>query len=231
MTVIPMEIKVLSSLAHREAYLELVPQFERSTGHKISTTWAGTSDIMKRLAAGEIFDLVIVSSSSVDELIKQGKVTGGRIDLAKTGIGVAIRAGAPQPDISSADALKCALLAAKSIGYSTGPSGVYLVKLFERMGIADQVKAKTRQVPSGGTVGPVIASGEAEIGFQQISELVHVPGVQFVGPLPAEIHHITVFSCAVQAAGHNPDAARDLVKHLTAKSANAVFKKHGLDRP
>ena len=224
------EIKVLTSLAHREAYLELVPQFERSTSHKVSTEWAGTNDIMKRLGAGEIFDLVIVSSTTVDELIKQGKVAGGRVDLAKTGIGVAIRAGAQKPDISSADALKRTLLAAKSVGYSTGPSGVYLVKLFERMGIAEQVKAKTCQVPSGGTVGPIIASGEAEIGFQQVSELVHVPGVAFVGPLPPEVQHITVFSCAVQTAAANPDAARDLVKHLTAKSADPVFKKHGLDR-
>ena len=226
----PVEIKVLSSLAHREAYLELVPQFERASGHKVSTTWAGTMDIMKRLAAGEIFDLVILSSTSVDELIKQGKVAGGRIDLAKTGIGVAVRAGTPKPDISSADALKRALLAAKTVGYSTGPSGVYLVKLFERMGIADDVKAKTRQIPSGGTVGPIIASGEAEIGFQQVSELVHVPGVDFVGPLPPEVQHITVFSCAVQTAGPNPDAAGELVRSLTAKSADPVFKKHGLDR-
>ena len=224
------EIKVLSSLAHREAYLELVPQFEKMTSNKVSTTWAGTNDIMKRLAAGEIFDLVIVSSSSVDELIKQGKVAG-RVDLAKTGIGVAVRAGSLKPDISSGASVKNALLAAMSVGYSTGPSGVYLMGMFQSMGIADEVKAKTRQVPSGGTVGPIIASGEAEIGFQQVSELVHIPGVEFVGPLPAEVQHVTVFSCAVQTAGKNPDAARDLVKHLTAKSADAVFKKHGLDRP
>ena len=226
-----MEIKVLSSLAHREAYLELVPQFERTSGHKISTTWAGTTDIMKRLAAGEIFDLVIVSSASVDELIKQGKVTGGRIDLAKSGIGVAVKAGARKPDISSGAAVKTALLAAQTVGYSTGPSGVYLMSMFQSMGIADEVKAKTRQVPSGGTVGPIIVSGEAEIGLQQVSELVHVPGVDFIGPLPPEVQHVTVFSCAVQAAGKNPDAARDLVMHLIAKSADAVFKKHGLERP
>ena len=225
-----MEINVLSSLAHREAYLELVPQFERQSGRKISTTWAGTVDIMKRLAAGEIFDLVIVSSASVDELVKQGKVDGGRVDLAKTGIGVAVRAGMPKPDISSTETLKRALIAAKTVGYSTGPSGVYLMKLFERMGIADQVKAKTQQVPSGSTVGPIIASGQAEIGFQQISELVHVPGVDFVGPLPPEVQHVTVFSCAVQSTGPNRDAARELVKFFTAKSADPIFKKHGLDR-
>jgi molybdate transport system substrate-binding protein len=225
------EIKVLSSLAHREAFLDLVPLFERASRHKVSTTWAGTVDIMKRLAAGEIFDLVIVSSAAVEELIKQGKVTGGRIDLAKTGIGVAVRAGAPKPDISSADALKRAVLAARTVGYSTGPSGTYLVRLFERMGIADDLKAKTRQVPSGGTVGPIIASGQAEIGFQQVSELVHVPGVDFVGPLPAEVQHVTVFSCAVQAAATNPNAARELVDYLTASSADPIFRKHGLDRP
>jgi molybdate transport system substrate-binding protein len=223
------EINVLSSLAHREAYLELVPQFERSSGHKVSTTWAGTLDIMKRLAAGDIFDLVIVSSTSVDELIKQGKIVGSRVDLAKTGIGVAVRAGARKPDIDSADALKRALLAAKTVGYSTGPSGVYLAGLFERMGIAAEVKAKTRQVPSGGTVGPIIASGEAEIGFQQVSELVHVPGVDFVGPLPAEIQHVTVFSCGIQSGAKNPDAARALVGHLTAPATLTVYKKHGLD--
>jgi molybdate transport system substrate-binding protein len=223
------EIKVLSSLAHREAYLELVPQFERSTSHKVSTTWAGTNDIMKRLAAGEIFDLIIVSSASVDELIKQGKVAG-RVDLAKTGIGVAVRAGALKPDISSGDAVKRALLAAQTVGYSTGPSGVYLMGLFERMGIAAEVKAKTRQVPSGGTVCTILASGEAEIGFQQVSELVHVDGVDFVGPLPPEVQHVTVFSCGIPAMAKNPDLARDLVKHLTVKSADAVFKKHGLDR-
>ncbi len=226
-----MEIKVLSSLAHREAYLELVPQFEKTTSHKVSTTWAGTNDIMKRLAAGEIFDLVIVSSKSIDELIKQGKLAGDRIDLAKTGIGVAVRAGSLKPNINSGDAVKKALLAAQTVGYSTGPSGVYLIGLFERMGIAAEVKAKTRQVPSGGTVCTILASGEAEIGFQQVSELVHVEGVDFVGPLPPDIQYVTVFSCGIHTSAKSPNEARDLVKHLTAKSADPVFKKHGLDRP
>ena len=225
------EIKVLSSLAHREAYLEIVPQFERAGGHTVTTTWTGTVDILKRIGAGEVFDLVIVSSAAVDDLIKQGRLIGNRIDLAKTGIGVAVRAGAARPDISSAEALKRALLAAKTIGYSTGPSGAYLGTLFERMGIADAAKAKTRQVPSGGTVGPIIASGEAEIGFQQISELVHVPGVDFVGPLPPEVQHVTVFSCAIPENGRNPGPARELVATLTATSADPIFKKHGLDRP
>jgi len=226
-----MEIKVLSSLAHREAYLELVPQFEQTNGHKITTAWAGTVDIAKRIAAGEIFDLVIVSSSAVDEMVKQGRIDGGRVDLAKTGIGVAVRSGAPKPDINSADTLKRALVSAKSVGFSTGPSGAYLLKLFEKMGIADHVKTKTQQVPPGSTVGPIIASGQAEIGFQQVSELVHVPGVDFIGPLPPEIQHVTVFSCAIPKNAPNPGPARALVAALTAKSADVVFKKHGLDRP
>jgi len=225
----PTEITVLSSLATKEAYLELVPQFERRTGRKVTTTWAGTVDIMKRMAAGEIYDLVIVSSTAVDDLIKQGKVKGPRVDLAKTGIGVAVRAGAPKPDIGSSAAIKKAVLAAKTVGYSTGPSGVYLMGLFERLGIAAEVKAKTRQVPSGGTVGTILASGEAELGFQQVSELVHVSGVDFVGPLPPEIQHVTVFSAGIHTNAKAPEAARALLDFLIAPAARTVIQKHGLE--
>src|SRR5256885_5526719 len=137
------EIKVLSSLATREAYLELVPQFEQASGLKVATTWAGTVDIMKRMAAGERYDLVMMSSTSLEDLIKQGKiVAGSRTDMARTGIGFAVRAGAARPQIRSGDELKKVLLAAKTVGYSTGPSGVYLVGLFERLGVAAEVKAK-----------------------------------------------------------------------------------------
>jgi molybdate transport system substrate-binding protein len=224
------EIKVLSSLATKEAYLELVPIFERAAGHKVATTWAGTADIVKRLAAGETYDLIIISSTSLAELIKQGKVAAdSRVELARTGIGIAVRAGAPKPDIGSGAAVKKALLAAKTVGYSTGPSGVYLAGLFERMGIAAEIKAKTRQVPSGGTVCTIIASGEAEIGFQQVSELVHVPGVDFVGPLPPDVQHVTVFSCGIQTGAKNQDAARELVWFLTVQANHPVFKKHGLE--
>ncbi len=224
------EIKVLSSLATKKAHLELVPLFERAAGHRVSTTWAGTVDIMRRLAAGETFDLIIVSSTSLDELIMQGKIAAGsRVEIARSGIGVAVRAGARKPDIGSGAAVKQALLAAKTVGYSTGPSGVYLAGLFERMGIAAAVKAKTQQVPSGGTVCTIITSGAAEIGFQQVSELVHVPGVDFVGPLPADVQHVTVFSCGIQTGAKNQDAARELVWFLTVQANFPVFKKHGLE--
>src|SRR5262245_23586507 len=172
------EIKVLSSIATREAHLELVPRFERESGQTVAFTWAGTVDIMKRMTAGEVYDLVMMASRELDELIKLGKLAGGsRVELASSGIGVAVRQGAPKPDIGSADALKRAVLAAKTVGFTTGPSGVYMGGLMERMGIAAEIKPKFRTVPSGGTIGTIIASGDCEIGFQQISELVHIPGI------------------------------------------------------
>jgi len=228
----PVEIKVLSSIATREAYLQLVPQFERTTGHKVATTWAGTTDIMKRMAAGERYDLVMISSAELDELITQGKiVAGSRVDIAKSGIGVAVRAGASRPDISSGEALKQALLAAKTVGYTSGPSGVYMASLIERMGIAAEVKPKHRGVPSGGTVGTIVASGEAEIGFQQVSELVHIPGIDFIGPLPPDVQHVTVFSSGIHVGATNPDAAKALVTFLTAPPAHSAIKAAGLDLP
>jgi molybdate transport system substrate-binding protein len=224
------EIKVLSSIATKEAYLELVPQFESASGHKVSTTWAGTTAIMQRMAAGESYDLVMISSSELDELIRQGKVvSGSRVDLAKSGIGVAVHAGAPKPDISSAEALKKTLLAAKTVGYTSGPSGVYMGSLVERMGIAAEVKAKFRSVPSGGTIGTIVASGDCEIGFQQVSELVHIPGITYIGPLPAELQRVTTFSCGLQTGAPQPAAARALVAFLTTANARAVMQKHGLE--
>ncbi len=224
------EIKVLSSIATREAYLELVPQFEKSSGHKVATTWAGTTAIMERMAAGEIYDLVMMSSSELDQLTKQGKiVSGSRVDLAKSGIGIAVRTGAPRPDVSTPDALKRALRAAKTVGYTSGPSGVYMGQLVERMGIADEVKAKFRSVPSGGTIGTVIAKGDCEIGFQQVSELVHIPGIDYIGPLPAEVQRVTTFSCGLQTGAPQPDAAKALVAYLTTAAARAVMQKHGLE--
>jgi molybdate transport system substrate-binding protein len=224
------EIKVLASNAIKEAYLELVPQFEKTSENKVVTTWAGTVDIMKRMAAGETFDLVIMSGASLDELVKRGNIVpGSRVDLVKSGVGVAVRTGAPKPDISSGDALKKTLLSAKSIGLSTGPSGVYVAGLFQRMGIADEIKPKLKQVPPGVPVGTIIASGEAEIGFQQVSELIHVAGIDYIGPLPADVQHITVFSGGIHVGTKQPDAAKALVKFITAPAAVPVIKKHGLE--
>ena len=224
------EIKVLSTQATEEAYRELVPQFEQTSGHKVTTIFTGTLDANKRLAAGETYDLLIMSSASIDEHIKGGKVVPGtRVDVAKSGVALAVRAGAPKPDISTTEALKKTLLAAKSIGYSTGPSGNYVIGLFQRMGIADEVKPKLKQTPTGVFVASIIASGEAEIGFQQVSELIAAPGVDYVGPLPADVQHMTIFSSGIMAGAKEADAAKALVKFITAPAAAAAFKKRGME--
>jgi molybdate transport system substrate-binding protein len=224
------EIKVLASGATKEAYVELVPEFEKSSGHQVVTTWTGTANIKKQIAAGEVYDLVIVGGPEIDAFIHEGKVVpGSRVDLMKSGVGVGVRAGAPRPDISSSEALKRTVLSAKSIGYSTGPSGDYVISLFERMGIADQVKPKLKQVPSGAPIVTFITSGEAEIGFQQISELIHAPGVDYLGPLPPEVQKITVFSSGIHSRAKQPEAAKELVKFLTAPPAASVIEKHGME--
>ncbi|HEY5130468.1 MAG TPA: substrate-binding domain-containing protein [Bradyrhizobium sp.] len=224
------EIKVLASGATKEVYLDLVPQFEQSSGHRVMPTFSGTADIKKRMAAGEVYDVVIVSGPDIDAFIQQGKMAAGsRKDLMKSGVGVAVRAGAPKPDIGSSEALKKTLLAAKSIGYSTGPSGIHVVGLIERMGITDQVKSKLKQTPSGVRIGTIIASGEAEIGFQQVSELIHEPGIDYLGPLPADVQKITVYSAGIHSEAKQPDAAKELIKVFTVPAAAAVIKMHGME--
>jgi molybdate transport system substrate-binding protein len=224
------EIKVMASAAIKGAYLELVPQFEQAGKHKVVTIWSGTADMMKRLKAGESVDLVIIGANSLDELTQAGKIVpGSRVDLVKSGVGVAVRAGAARPDISSGDAVKRTLLAAKSIGYSSGPSGVYLDGLFQRMGIADQLKPKLKQAASGEPVGDLIARGEAEIGFQQVSELIHVSGIDFLGPLPPDIQQITVFSSGIHTGTTQPEAAKALVRFLSAPAAVTVIRKNGME--
>jgi molybdate transport system substrate-binding protein len=226
------EVKVLASGAVKEAALELFPQFEKVSGNKVAVTWAGTVDIKKKIAAGEIFDLVIVALPELDAFIKDGKfVAGSKVDLVKSSVGVAVKAGAPKPDLKSGDDLKAALLSAKSVGYSTGPSGVYIQNLVAKMGIADQVKAKAKVTPPGVPVATLIRSGEADIGFQQVSELIHEAGIDFVGPIPADVQNITVFSSGVPTGAKAQVEARALQKFLTAPAAAPVIKKHGLERP
>jgi molybdate transport system substrate-binding protein len=224
------EIKVLSTQATEEAYRELVPQFEKASGHKVTTIFTGTLDLQKRIAAGETYDLIIMAGPAIDDFIKSGTIVpGSRVDLAKSGVGVGVRAGAPKPDIGSTEAFKKTLLAAKTIGYSTGPSGVYVTGLFQRLGIADQIKGKLKQTPTGVFVGSIVASGEAEIGVQQVSEMSHFPGVDYVGPLPAEIQQITVFSSGLQVGAKQADAANAWVKFLAAPAAASAYKSRGLE--
>src|SRR4051812_47357451 len=201
------EIQVMSSSAMKAAYLELVPGFERTTGHRVVTRWVPGVDLMRRVEDGEVSDIVIMQRSSIDALVALGRIApASRVDLARSGVGVAVKAGAAKPDISSGVALKRALLAAKTVAFSTGPSGVYVLQLFERLAIADQLKGKVRQI-KGEPVAAVVARGEADIGFQQISELLPVPGIDLVGPLPPDIQQITIFSAGINVAAHEREAA------------------------
>ena len=223
------DITVLATPGVKEAYAELVPGFEKA-GHRVITTWAGTADVMKRMGAGETFDVVICASDSLEQLVDSGKaMAGSRADIARSGVGVAVRAGAPKPDISSTNALKQALAEAKSVAISSGPSGVYLNGLFERLGVMEQLKPKLKVTASGVPVGELVAKGEAELGFQQVSELIHFPGVAFVGALPAEIQKVTVFSGGVPTTSREPDVARTFLRFLARPDNAQVLKKHGLE--
>jgi molybdate transport system substrate-binding protein len=220
------EIKVLCSGAMRPALEELAPQFERATQHKLTIAYVGTNVIRNRVLGGEVIDVVILAGPALDEVIKQGKLAA-KVDLVRSGVGVGVRAGSPRPDLTSADAFKRALLAAKSFARSEGPSGVYIEALLARMGIADAMKAKT-VVVRGRLVGDALVKGQAEIGVQQISELKSVPGVDVL-PMPAEIQHVTVFSAGLSAASNDSEAVQALIKFLTSPAAAPVIKAKGLD--
>ncbi len=222
-----MQIQVMCSLAFKAAYVELVPQFERESGIEVASRFVGGVDIRKRLREGDHADLVIMAGAGIDELTGEGLIApGSRVDLVRSKIGIAVRPGAPRPDITSAEALKRALLAASAIAYSSGPSGVYLVKVFERWQIP---AAKLKQSAPGMPAGDIVAKGEAEIAFQQISELMPVKGIDYIGPIPEEIQHVTIFSAGTSARAKQPEAARVLTRFLTSRSVVPVLAKHGLD--
>jgi molybdate transport system substrate-binding protein len=224
------EIKVIAANALKEGYTELVSVFEQSSGHKVITTWAGTVNATKRVSDGEVYDLVIIGSDKVDQLITAGKLAAGsRADFAKTGIGIAVRAGLPKPDVSTSDAVRVAVLAAKSVAYSAGPSGAYIGELFKKLGIAEQVASKAKQLSSGAEVAAILARGEADFGFAQISEFLDVPGLTNLGPLPASIQNVTIYAVGLHVAAPSPDAAKALVKHLKAPEGASVIKKMGME--
>lgn len=215
------------SAAFKEAYLELTPQFEQATEHRISSVWVPSVKMMERLKGGETADLVILSAAALEEMMKTG-IVAQRFDLAKCGVGVAVKAGAPKPNISSGEAVKRAVLAAKNIAYSTGPSGIYLVKLFERMGISEAIKGKITRV-QGEPAGAVAARGDAELAFQQVCELLPVPGIELVGPLPPDIQEITTFSAGIHAKAREPAATRALVDFFKSPTAAPVIRKKGME--
>jgi molybdate transport system substrate-binding protein len=229
------EVRVMISGGLTAAYKELVPEFERLTGNKVLTAYGpsmGTTAnaIPIRLERGEPADVLIMVGYALGDLIKQGKVVAdSRVDLTKSLIGIAVKSGAPKPDISSAEALKRALLAAKSIAYSDSASGVYVsTEMFAKLGIADEMKDKARKIPAT-PVAEIVARGDAEIGFQQISELRPVAGVDIVWPLPPELQKVTVFSAGIATVSKEPDAGKALIKFLASPAASAAIIKSGME--
>jgi molybdate transport system substrate-binding protein len=228
-------IRVVTSGAFTAAYLELVPEYEHATHSKLVTEFGpsmGTTHnaIPVRLERGEAIDVVIMAAPALDDLTKRGKIRAdSRVDLVQSKIGVAVKAGAPKPDISTLDALKRTLLAAKSIAYSDSASGVYLsTELFPKLGIADQIKSKCRKIEAD-PVGGVVASGEVEIGFQQISELRPVKGIDIVGELPPGAQRVIVFAAAIPTTSKHPEAAKALIQWLASPSNYTLIQKTGLE--
>jgi molybdate transport system substrate-binding protein len=227
------EIKVLTTGAFKQVVVALVPEFEKATGHKVVMDNGTVGQLQKRVDGGETFDVLVLSPKGIDDYIKQGKiVAGSKANLAKVGVGVMVKEGAPKPDISTVDAFKQALLKAKSVGYidpaSGGSSGIYVANLLEQLGIADQIKPKAK-LQKGGHVSDLVKSGEAEIGIHQNSEIVGQAGVTLIGPLPAPIQNYTTYAVGLSPTAKQIEAAKAFIKLLTGRSAAAVLKSKGME--
>lgn len=227
------ELKVLTAGAFKQVVLALVPEFEKQTGHKVTVDNGTAGELQKRIAGGEAFDVAVITPAVVDALVATGRIAGGsRVNLASVGIGVVVKEGARKPDIATIEAFKNTLLAAKTVAYidpkGGGSSGVYLDKLFDRLGVGDAVRAKAK-LKMGGYVADLIVSGEAEIGIHQISEIVPVKGAVLVGPLPKEIQNVTTYAAGLSATAKDKDAAQALIKMFSGPAAAALLKSKGME--
>lgn len=228
------EIRVFSTVGIKNVLEELIPKFEKSSGHKLNVTWSTAALLTKRVQSGEQADALILIKSNVETLLKEGKIVPGTETLfGQSVFAIGVKTGAPKPDISSPEALKQSLLAAKGISYSDpasgGASGVYIAKQIERMGITEQIKGKTKHPPSGGLSGTLLVSGEADIAINSKPELLSVPGVEVVGPLPGDMAFTVIYAAGVQTGATQTDAAKSFVNYLKAPEAQAVFKSKGYD--
>ena len=220
----------ISSMATRQVLAELCAAYERQSGDTVVIESVGGVDAAKRVQADEAFDVVVLASNAIDALVAAGRVeASSRVDLVHSGVAVAVRAGAPRPDIGSEAAVRRAVLAARTLGYSTGPSGVQLAALFERWGIAKQIKDRIVQAPPGVPVGALVARGEVELGFQQLSELMHLPGIEVIGALPPAIQIVTTFSAGICTGSAQADAACRLLAFMKAPTAAEAKRRHGME--
>jgi len=220
----------ISSMATRAVLAELTALYRSASSIDVVIESVGGVDAAKRVQAGETFDIVILAAEAIDRLIEGGHVVGNsKTHLVRSGVAVAVRAGAARPDIGSEDALRRAVVSARTLGYSTGPSGVQLAKLFERWGIAEDIRSKIVTAPPGVPVGSLVAKGEVELGFQQFSELMHLPGIDVLGALPRDIQIVTTFSGGVCAASKQPQAARDVLAFMASSAADEAKRRQGME--
>ena len=223
-------LKLISSMATREVVADLKARYQAHTAQPIMAEAAGGVDVAKRVMAGEAIDVVILASNAIDKLMSDGKLMpGSRVDLVRSGIAIAVRAGAQPPDITSEEAVKQAVLASRTLSYSTGPSGVYLEKMFERWGILDAIRDRIVVPPPGIPVGSLVAGGTVELGFQQLSELLNCPGIEVVGALPPAIQSITVFSGGISTGCTDPASARALLDFMASPGVADVKLRHGME--
>jgi molybdate transport system substrate-binding protein len=223
-------IKVISSMATKQVLAEIAIKYQLSSPHRVSIESVGGVDAAKRVRAGEAFDAVILAANAIEQLIAAGRiVAGSRVDLVKSGVYVAVKSGAPRPDISTEDAVKRAVSAARSISYSTGPSGVHLANLFARWGIAEEIKSRIVQAPPGVPVGSLVTNGEVELGFQQLSELINLGGVDVLGPLPPAIQIITIFAAGLSVTSSHAKAVRSMFDFMSSRAADSAKRNNGME--
>ncbi|MGJ7507606.1 substrate-binding domain-containing protein [Variovorax sp. GT1P44] len=222
-------IQIISSMATRQLLNELADAWRQRTRNDVSVESVGGVDAARRVDSGEAFDIVVLAADAIGKLKASGRlIAGSVIAMARSGVAVAVRTGSPAPDIATEEALRRAVQAAPTIGYSTGPSGVALIALFARWGIGDELKERLVQAPAGVPVGGLVASGKVALGFQQLSELMHLEGIEVVGPLPDAVQITTTFSAAMVAASQRRDAVEAFLSFLTSDEAQEVVRRHGM---
>lgn len=222
-------LRMISSMATRELLAQLAARYMREHGVAVEAGAGGGVEVARRISAGEAFDVVVLASNAIDKLIAEGRVTGARMDLVRSGVAIAVRAGAPQPAVATEEDVKAAVRAASTLSYSTGPSGVYLERLFARWGILEEVRPRIVVPPPGIPVGSLVADGRVALGFQQLPELMNLPGVVVLGPLPAAIQTMTVFSGGVCAASTRQDAARVFLEFMQSPAVAELKRRHGME--